>query len=108
METGRLPQNAITLVQAKEWISNWKNKGSITTTDIIAHLIPAINIENIKIQNGWQDYRAYNAINDTGEFKLLLVGVDANNNDLVDYDNGLYVYDFTSPCPSLCANNRWY
>jgi hypothetical protein len=107
MEKGRLPQNAITLEQAKEWISNWKNRGTITTSDIIAHLIPAINIESIKVQNGWQDYRGYNAITNEGEFKLLLVGTDANKNDLVDYENGLYVYDLSEPCPNTCSNSVW-
>jgi hypothetical protein len=30
------------------------------------------------------------------------VGVDKNGVDLINYDQGLYVYDMTSPCPKNC------
>lgn len=33
---------------------------------------------------------------------LIVVGVDANGQDMVDYDNGLYYYDFSDGCPIDC------
>lgn len=42
--------------------------------------------------------RMYYAKNDTGEMELVLVGVDASGNDLVDL-----VMDLSTPCPKNCS-----
>lgn len=103
-----LPENAIELDVAKSWISNWRQKESISTGDVIAYLIPSVDVKEISAENGWANFRTYNAINEEGEFKLLIVGVDENGNDLVDYNAGDYVYDMTTPCPSVCSLNEWW
>ncbi|MCC3217133.1 hypothetical protein LIV57_17835 [Chryseobacterium sp. X308] len=104
-----LPKHAVLLDDAKKWISNWQNTEIIDGTSIRAHLIPAKDVHDIFINDkGFERYRGYNAITDEGEFKFLLVGVDADNNDIVDYDKGYYVYDMTTPCPSVCSTAKWW
>lgn len=104
-----LPEHAVLLDDAKKWISNWQNTKIIDGTSIRAHLIPAKDVHDIFIDDkGFVRYRGYNAITDEGEFKFLLVGVDADNNDIVDYDKGYYVYDMTTPCPSVCSTAKWW
>lgn len=34
--------------------------------------------------------------------KFMLVGTDVNGNDLIDYENQLYIYDFSKLCPPIC------
>lgn len=104
-----LPKHAVLLDDAKKWISNWQNTKIIDGTSIRAHLIPAKDVHDIFIDDkGFVRYRGYNAITDEGEFKFLLVGVDEDNNDIVDYDKGDYVYDMTTPCPSVCSTAKWW
>jgi hypothetical protein len=33
---------------------------------------------------------------------MMIVGVDANGNDLIDPARGLFIYNFIKPCPSAC------
>lgn len=116
MKTNVLPKHAIALDEAKKWIANWRNSVKVNTNEVTAHLIPKGDITEIQQEKGWRKYRAYQAITDKGEFKLLIVGVDDNGNDLVnypsteEYDNTSYdyVYDFTTPCPSACSLNIWW
>jgi hypothetical protein len=36
------------------------------------------------------------------EIKLMLVGTRKDGSDLIDYENGNYVYDFSKSCPPFC------
>ncbi|MFZ4929331.1 hypothetical protein [Chryseobacterium sp. Mn2064] len=104
-----LPKHAVTLDQAQTWIANWQGRKDIPGASIKANLIPAQDVNDIFMKDtGFTEYRGYNAITDEGEFKFLLVGVDASGNDMVDYAKGYYVYDMTTPCPSVCSLNRWW
>ncbi len=94
--------NTIDLATAQEWARTWIANPSNT---IKAHLIPQINITQLMAQANVQDIRAYVGIDDKGVTKLMLVGVDANGNDLIDAANGYYIYDFTSSCPPVCDVN---
>ena len=91
--------NTITLQTAQAWAKKWRDTPGAT---VKAHLIPQIDITQLMNEKDVVDIRAYIGIDDNGENKLMLVGVDANGNDLIDDANEQYIYDFTKPCPTTC------
>ena len=93
------PTNTITLEEAQDWAGRYRANPANT---IKGYLIPEDDIVQLKDQPDVTDIRAYMGIDDTGEHKLMLVGVDKEGNDLIDPDNGHYIYDFTTPCPTTC------
>lgn len=102
-----LPKHAVTLKDAIQWILNWQGE-KIVGNEIRAHMIPAKDAFDIFYNDkGFENYRGYNAKTDEGEFKFLMVGVDDEGNDIVDYDKGYYIYDMTTPCPSVCSKVEW-
>lgn len=94
--------NTIPLSVAQGWAKNWRD---IPTNTVKAYLIPQDDITNLMAEANVQDVRAYCGIDQNGEYKLMLVGVDANGNDLIDEAAGANVYDFTEPCPKSCDVN---
>lgn len=104
-----LPKHAVLFEDAVEWINNWQTRTDITGTEIKAYLIPPKDVYDIFTKDpNVKDLRGYNAINNNKEFKFLIVGVDENGNDIVDYNNGSYIYDMTTPCPSVCSKSKWW
>lgn len=109
MKTMKTPVLHVPLEDARKWIHNWQMQEKIKGTQIICHLLPSIDVYEIfKIENGTERFRGYNAINDEGEYKFLMVGVDPDGNDMVDPDRRWYIYDMTTPCPSACSANKWW
>lgn len=104
-----LPKHAVPLETAIKWIKNWQLKELISGLEIKAHMIPQKDVYDIFTKDpNVENLRGYNAIDDDGVYKFLLVGVDDKGDDIVDYDNGYYVYDMTTPCPSVCSNTIWW
>lgn len=91
--------NTITLETAQAWAKKWRDTPGAT---VKAHLIPQIDITQLMNEKDVVDVRAYIGIDENGENKLMLVGVDAEGNDLIDDANEQYIYDFTKPCPTTC------
>lgn len=104
-----LPKHAVTLENAIQWTKRWQLKELISGLEIKAHMIPKKDVEDIFGKDpNVAHLRGYNAIDDDGVYKFLLVGVDDKGDDIVDYDNGYYVYDMTTPCPSVCSKTIWW
>jgi hypothetical protein len=95
-----MPENVITLELAQAWARRFNANPNILL-GIKAFTIPGSNIRNV-MAPGVVDTRTYFGINDEGSPVLMMVGVDENGNDMIDDKNGLYVYDFTKPCPPNC------
>ncbi len=100
--------NTITLETAQSWVKGWRahlpQVDSKTFTTLNAFLIPTDDITDIINNNkGVVSVRAYLGY-DGIEYKLMIVGVDANDNDLID-EAGHHIYDFTKPCPVRCDVN---
>jgi hypothetical protein len=123
--------NEITLAQAVEWTTLWREKNS---TNCKAFLIPAQDLTAVlkemgilTLENGVYildeeklpnaGVRAYMAIDTNvkegnGE-KILVVGtevVDGNHKDIINKNSdvemgGSGVYDFSEPCPTTCDLN---
>jgi hypothetical protein len=105
----------ITLQQAINWTTNWRNAPS---TSARAFLIPIQDLEGavaeIKSQGPDAKVRAYLGI-DNGVEKLVIVGTRKNSNgvyvDLLPSSanetvgDGNSIWDFSQPCPPECDPN---
>ena len=94
-----MPENVISLETAQEWAATWRANPENT---VKAFLIPRIDVTELLAENNVGDIRAYVGIDGDGMHKLMLVGVDASDNDLIDDRAGQFIYDFTRPCPPEC------
>lgn len=99
--------NVITLQQAQEWAKNWnfKKLEFFATRDLKAFRISEQVIQNVTAPQRVVDIRTYLGLDEHMEPHLMIVGVDVEGNDLIDYQNGLYIYNFTKPCPSYCSKS---
>ena len=103
-------QDTISLEQAQEWGKRWKEGGAklLVTNVIKAFLIPGIDLTEVLAEDGVQDIRTYFGVDENEQPHLMVVGVDANGNDMIDQDkminekNGWHIYDFSVPCPKTC------
>lgn len=83
------------LDQAKKWTANYRANGRGKTN---SHLFGAETVKKLLEQDGCVGMRIYYALDDQGEQQLLLVGTDAEGNDMTD---GV-ILDFSRPCPPDC------
>ena len=93
--------NTVDQVTAQRWVEKWR--GSDEKLDLKGFWVPGDDLREVMNEGGAQDARVYMAIDDDGNYHLLIVGVDADGNDMIDPDNGQYIYDFTQPCPATCS-----
>ena len=98
-----LPENAVPLSEAVTDCSNWRTTADLRlgSGKVYAFKIPMLDFESIFDEDA-ESIRAYIGEASNGEKKLFLVGVDASGDDMVDYPNGQFVYDFAVPCPPTC------
>ena len=89
----------ITLEDAIKWITNWRNETPKEPAK--AHLIQKQALLDVMEPSDVVAIRAYMAVDNDGVQKVVLVGVDANGQDLID-DNHILV-DHSKPCPPDCG-----
>lgn len=99
------PNDTITLAQAIAWTTTWRTQNP---NAVKAFLIPKDDLTGV-LNESPDAVRAYLAVDDQGEQKLVIVGTelqkDGTYKDMlpsVTGDNGNYIFDFTSPCPTDC------
>jgi hypothetical protein len=98
--------NTIPLATAQSWAAKWQSDPAHKTK---AFLIPKVDITQLFEYDGVCDVRTYMGIDETGNQKIMLVGVDANGNDLIDDARQQYIYDFALRCPDICdINSKLY
>jgi hypothetical protein len=103
-------QNTISIAEAQEWGQRWNDGGAkfFVNNLLKAFLIPGIDLTQVLAEEGVQDIRTYFGVDGSGQPHLMVVGVDANGNDMIDQDqlvnqkNDWHIYDFSLPCPSTC------
>lgn len=66
---------------------------------ILAHFFGKDILEELLAQEGCMGIRMYYGIDEEGVQQLVIVGADANENDMLEK-----VADLSSPCPTLCGN----
>lgn len=97
-----IEENVISLECAQNWAARWRENPENT---VKAHLIPRVDITELLAEKEVVDIRAYIGVDEDGVNKLMLVGVDADGNDLINDELQQYIYDFTQPCPTTCDIN---
>lgn len=97
-----MAKNTITLATAQTWAAKWRANPANT---VKAHLIPEIDVTQLLTEVGVANLRAYIGVDENGVNKLMIVGVDAEGNDMINDQKAQYIYDFTVPCPTTCDIN---
>lgn len=102
-------KNTITLETAQKWAASWKkSQQKRTEAPVTAFLIPGIDVTQVMNEREVEDVRAYLGIDNENTERLMIVGVDANGNDMIDESKGYYIYDFSLPCPTKCNGKAPY
>ena len=95
----------ISLKDAKAWTKKWRDQhGKLTATNgktelnfpWKAFLMPHNDLTGLLGESA-VSVRFYFGIDDTNDLRVLIVGVDAKGNDMSNM-----IFDFTSPCPTIC------
>ena len=98
--------NTITLATAQSWAAKWQSNPA---NKIKAFLIPKEDITQLFEYDGVCDVRTYFGMDEKGNQKLMIVGVDANGIDLINDAKLQFIYDFALPCPDKCdINSKLY
>jgi hypothetical protein len=84
----------ITLKQGAAMTANFRNK---FPNDTKGHFFGKDILNIILSQSACMGIRFYQGINNYGELSLVIVGVDSNENDLLNF-----IGDVSTPCPNNC------
>jgi hypothetical protein len=104
-----MSKNTITLETAQQWAARWKEaQQNGTEAPVTAFLIPGIDVTQVMNERNVLDVRAYLGIDGENTERLMIVGVDADGNDMIDESNGYFIYDFSQPCPTNCNKKAPY
>ena len=90
----------VSLNDASRWTANFRK--TVPAGDIIAHFIGKEKLLDILNQEDCVGARIYYGIGDDGKKNLILVGAEANENDMVD---GIII-ERLFPCPPLCSGKN--
>lgn len=85
------------LTTAAEWTANYR---SANPDGRNAHFFGKVILERILAQTGCVGIRVYYALDSDGKQQMIMVGADANENDL---HNGI-VAEVSRPCPPYCPS----
>lgn len=86
----------ISLEEAAAWLANYSSENP---SEIRAHTTGKNKLNSILNQDGCVGIRTYYAIDGNGDKCLVMVGVDASENDL---EEGI-ILDRSLPCPTRCG-----
>jgi hypothetical protein len=84
------------LETSAQWTSNYR---AANPNKIKAHFFGRKIIEKILAQPGCKGIRCYYALDDKGVQQMIMVGADANENDMC---HGI-VAEVSRPCPTFCG-----
>jgi len=93
---------------AKKWAANYRATLE-NPDDIRGHFFGFEAIQQLLNESSCVGIRIYYALDETGNKKLLLVGVDASGEDLLPSASealdggGNIILDFSFPCPDYCS-----
>ncbi len=95
---------------ATSWAYSWDQLTGISGTAIKAFYIPKEDLAAInEVSNEW-GLKIYFGKNSSGDYKSIVVGLDANGNDLVPPNltapTSYKAYDFGIPCPNECGSTN--
>jgi hypothetical protein len=101
------------IVTARSWVANFKGVSAKSESEEIrAHYFGREIIETLLNESDCAGIRIYYALDENGQKKLLIVGVDSTGEDLLPAEGGKtedddenIIADFSFPCPNTCPNN---
>jgi hypothetical protein len=91
---------SITLTEASEMTKKYRD--SLPDGSRKCGFFGKNKLAQILNQEGCMGIRYYHGINKDGEPVIILVGADAEENDLYDGE----LLDFSEPCPTRCSENN--
>jgi hypothetical protein len=99
-----MAKDTITLETAQDWAAKWKENAVtyLSKNQLKAFLIPGIDVSQVLAEEGVVNVRSYLGIDENNEPHLMIIGVDADGNDMIDDSKGWFIYDFSEPCPNIC------
>jgi len=92
--------SVVTLAEASGWTANYRR--TIPAGEIISQFVGRNKLMEILNQDDCMGVRIYYGIGDDGKKNLILVGAEADENDMVD---GIIV-ERLFPCPPLCSGRN--
>lgn len=97
------------LATAKQWTANFRSTLE-NANETQAHYFGNEIIQQVLGQVNCVGVRIYYALDDDGEKKLLIVGVDSKGENILSTvggrtSDGGGVVDFSYPCPTYCPSN---
>lgn len=92
-----LPTDVLPKATAIQYATDWQADHTVK-----GFVVPLNDFQKVIDEADADTARVYIGLDGSGTEKLMIVGVDSAGSDLIDYDNGLYIYDFTTPCPAMC------
>lgn len=102
----RTVRDTISIQKFNQWVGAWERQGSQYTQNVNMRYftIPLSNFTQMAPTNP-SAVRSYLGLDTTvvpAVAHLIFVGVDAAGQDMVDYQNGQYYYNFSDLCPNNC------
>ena len=102
-------QDTISLKNFNTWTADWKSSGvSFTNTTLLEYFtMDLVDLSEVLNDPQAAEARFYLGLDKSktpNEPHLILVAVDSNGKNLLDYSAGYYAYDMTRPCPPACPN----
>lgn len=101
----------VDLSTAKTWTANYRASLPDPKNDTLAHFFGFAIIQKILAEPGCMGLRIYYGIDDNGKKQLMLVGADAQGDNLLPNATAQIlqdentIADFSYPCPSACPGN---
>lgn len=105
-------KDTISLSTFNAWTSNWEANGKawmdtawMDTTILTAFTMPLVDLSQVFSEPGVGASRFYLGLKQVKNGfrpKMVVVGVDSTNHDMIDYAKGEYVYDLSKSCPPYC------
>jgi len=91
-------KHAISLTDAGKITGNFRKKAT-SGGAVVGHFFGAETVKKILAQEGCVGIRIYYAAKDDGSPTLVMVGADADENDLVNGE----IAEWPLPCPPFCG-----
>jgi hypothetical protein len=100
-----MAQNTIEKSKAQAWAQAWRSleDKSPYVDQLKGWFVPGADLSQVLAENA-VDSRMYLGL-DGEQLKLMIVGVDANGSDMINKDNGWYIYDFSKRVPPMSDIN---
>jgi len=101
-------KDTISLCTFNQWVVNWDQNGRawMDTAKLTAFTMPLVDLSQVLAEKGAATSRFYLGLETEGkgfDAKLMVVGVDSSNYDMINYAKGQYVYDLSQACPPYCG-----